>query len=64
MLTIYGAVVTLMGVVGNEVELAVVGLVMLLIGNLHIFGKILLYLQRGGRCEELRVSRRVKKSPC
>ncbi|MFN7105691.1 MAG: hypothetical protein ACK4M3_03805 [Pyrobaculum sp.] len=64
MLSLYGVVVTLMGIVGNEAELTVVGLVMLFIGNLHILGKILLYIQRGDKCEELRVSRGVKKRPC
>ncbi|ABL88231.1 conserved hypothetical protein [Pyrobaculum islandicum DSM 4184] len=46
MMAIYGAIVLAMGVVGNEAELVVFGLVMLFLGNLHRLGKVLLRAQK------------------
>lgn len=39
MVAVYGALVTLMGALGNEAELVAVGLLMMFVGNLHRIGK-------------------------
>jgi len=42
MATAYGAVVLVMGVVGNEPELVFLGLVMMFLGNLHRLSRIII----------------------
>ncbi len=42
----YGIFATLIGLASGQFELAAVGLVALLVGNLHLAGRILLYLKR------------------
>jgi len=46
MAVIYGAVVLIMGVVGNEPELVLLGLTMMFLGNLHRLGKFLIKMQK------------------
>ncbi|AKT33683.1 hypothetical protein PYWP30_00010 [Pyrobaculum sp. WP30] len=46
MAAIYGAVVLIMGVVGNEPELVLLGLAMMLLGNLHKLGRFLVKMQK------------------
>ncbi|MFZ8838590.1 MAG: hypothetical protein ACO2PM_06545 [Pyrobaculum sp.] len=46
MAAIYGAVVLIMGVVGNEPELVLLGLAMMFLGNLHRLGRFLVKMQK------------------
>jgi hypothetical protein len=46
MATIYGAVVLIMGVIGNEPELVLLGLAMMFLGNLHRLGRFLIKMQK------------------
>jgi len=46
MAVIYGAIVLMMGVLGNEPELVIAGLAMIFLGNLHRVGKLLLRIQK------------------
>ncbi len=45
MAVIYGAIVLMMGVLGNEPELVIAGLAMIFLGNLHRVGKLLLRIR-------------------
>jgi hypothetical protein len=45
MAVIYGAIVLIMGVLGNEPELVTAGLAMIFLGNLHRVGKLLLRIR-------------------
>ncbi|WP_262373942.1 hypothetical protein [Pyrobaculum arsenaticum] len=42
MATVYGGFLLVMGVMGNEYELVVLGLAMMFLGNLHRLGKIVM----------------------
>ncbi len=42
----YGVAVLIMGVVGNEPELVLLGLAMMFLGNLHRLGKFLIKMRK------------------
>jgi hypothetical protein len=45
MAIVYGAIVLMIGVLGNEPELVIAGLAMIFLGNLHRVGKLLLRIR-------------------
>ena len=55
MATVYGGFLLVMGVMGNEYELAVLGLAMMFLGNLHRLGKMAMRRNKYQRISRHRV---------
>lgn len=56
MLSIYGAILFAVGILGGEAYLAAVGVVLLLVGSVHVVAKLIMAVRRRDD-EELRVYR-------